>query len=385
MYTFENLSAMETDFESYRENFTHFCKNLSLDCDSIFEEVKREIDSTWSSREIEEAVYPFLAKGWPLMILAIIAVLLNLSELIAMKIRRLKCSTSEYLIISLCVLDMAFSILTIVMLAVQIIEDENEYFQAELLLTITEQLQWFSVFGSIFHVLGISLERVFAVTFLMEYKVFVEKGRMKIYVFTIWILTLLLQGCIGLFLYRKGLEYGYDHLYFTAEQITGGIIFFVGFLICILNIFMVYKILKQSVLLHGIFVKNRRSSTGKRQSGMETLAFITCCLVSLGFLVFNFPFAAKLIIFKEASLKFEITAKCLLIANSIFNPLIYFWRGYWLRVQRRKSVKKCMNSSQAFETVLSTQSTPRTLRKIEQKPYVSPVLISDLPKYTTHF
>ncbi|XP_057308262.1 galanin receptor type 1-like [Hydractinia symbiolongicarpus] len=350
-----------------KNNLTHIiCRNKTLlDCKNEYHTIPKELLDPYEKDVLD---FPFLADKWPVLMLSIIALFCNVSELVCLKLRKLKNTKSEYFIISLCFLDLAYSLLTITAITVKLIEEKARIYESEEIIIITKQFQWFSIFGSIFHVLAISLERVFAVTYLMEYRVLMEKANMLVCVLTLWILTLVLQGSISIFQYHKGIEYGLEKASRTADQATGGIIFFVGFLICILNITMVYKILKQAILLRGFSErKNRRASIASRKrSGVETLAFITCCLVSFGFLIFNFPYAAMLIFFKEASLKFEITAECLLITNSIFNPIIYFWRGYWLRTNRRKSVKRSLSYSQSTEAIFHLNNTPFNYRRSQE-------------------
>ncbi|XP_057305634.1 uncharacterized protein LOC130644158 [Hydractinia symbiolongicarpus] len=299
----------------------------------------------------------------PLIVIASIALILNIGELTWLKCRTRKCKMSEYLILSLCITDTLYSLLIIVTVIVDLHASEK---YSMVITMVAEQLQRFSIFSSIFHVVGISLERVFAVSYFMEYKVFMEKGKMKICLCVLWVTAIVLQGTISIFQYHNGIAYGLSEAFYDSHKVSAAIIFLAGIIICLLNLFLVWKVRKHSLSLRRGSV-SKPNSFVRRRSRQEMMAFFTCLLVSLGFIVFNMPLAVAIVAFRNPSEELACVTQYLLMGNSVFNPLIYYWKGYSLRWKRRRGSRTNTSSTEAAGT-MTMDNLPRFQfkRNIEQ-------------------
>ena len=186
-----------------------------------------------------------------------------------------------------------------------------------------------------------SLERLLAVNFPINYRCKISQYHVHIAVSSIWLLTVPFIVMIGALRYHDGLEEGFFCI--KTERASGIILMCCGFILSVIYISITYKIFHGTKFLHATR-HAKSSSTGKRRrrsyrKRVERQSSITALCLSLGFLIFTLPTAILLVLPHETrTLALVVVSESLLLCNSIFNPIVYFWRGHWLdKAEKRKS------------------------------------------------
>ena len=236
----------------------------------------------------------------------------------------------EFLLVSLATADALFSLLVFGNMILYMVDDRHHFIKDDLPILIFEQLLLFSIFASIFHVLSISFDRLVAVCCPFRYKLILCNKNIKIYVACLWIVTLLLQATLAGYRFRRGLEKGLTDT--TTDRIGGAFMFAAGIVLCIFYVILSYKLLQQR--------KHVRHSSTASNNKIERVAFTCALVISVVFLICTFPMATLFLFPSITCTALKIVAQCFLIANSIFNPTIYLWRGYWLRRKRMRDLEK---------------------------------------------
>ena len=309
-----NIDTNET-LSYFRDNMTCHMTSCNLTncidpCENISE------DLCYGPKSIEYIMKHYFTQ----IVLATLAFILNIKEILLLRQKRNK-SSLEFLLVSLATADALFSLLVFGNMILYMIDDRHPFIKDVLPILIYEQLLLFSIFVSIFHVLSISFDRLLAVCCPFRYKFISCNKNIRIYMASLWIVTLLLEATMAGYHFRQGLEKGLTDT--TTDRIVGAFMFAAGFLLCIFYVILSYKLLQQRKHV-------RRSSTASNNK-IERVAFTCALVISVIFLICTFPMAT-LYLFPSITCKaLKIVAQCFLIANSIFNPIIYFWRGYWIR------------------------------------------------------
>eukprot|EP00111_Clytia_hemisphaerica_P005498 TCONS_00015945-protein len=281
----------------------------------------------------------------PQIILAVIAMLLNMAEMHLMK-KRKKYFPSELLMISLAVADFLFSLLVVLTLTLTLTY-HNDGPTGRMVNECLYMLTSFSIIASILHVVGISIDRLIAVLFPLRHRVRTDAVKMKRAVFSIWLLTLAFVASISVYKYHRGLAYlmNDDSLHHKSELLISYTIFISCFIVA-----LIYLIITRRLAMQASFLRSFRRSTSRhkqnksrnnRRSKVETVALLTACIVTVSFLVCTLP-SACLPIVNNVSNTIHTISLCFLVCNSICNPIVYFWRGYWLKAKRRKSLASAL-------------------------------------------
>lgn len=320
-----NASQMSLANATYQCFNETFCFNLTSDCrlPKCNANPYYPTYPMMPPTSLETLLEAYMAQ----VMLSFLAFTLNLIEILYLICQNRKKLVSEYLLISLAVADMCFA-LSICIVYILIIVNVKSAISYEHLYIFADQIVQFSIYGSLFHVLSISLERLIVVMFPLKTRTLVTKKNMKYTILTLWFLTFLLQGSVA--------TYQYTHVSVkeVTEYIGSSVMLAVGTMLCILYAFMIRQVTKQARFVRRISTCHRYS---KKQDRTETVAFVTAIVVTAGFVLLTFPLAiGRIIMVKD--LKIRITCECLIISNSLFNPMVYFWRGHWLKTQRRKSI-----------------------------------------------
>ena len=279
----------------------------------------------------------------PQLILAVIAMILNMAEMYLMK-KRKKYFPSEFLMISLAVADFLFSLLVTITLTLSMTY-HNEGLTGWVVNECFHMLTSFSIIASILHVVGISIDRLIAVLFPLRHRVRTDTIKMKRAVFSIWLLTLTFVASLSVYKYYRGFTYlmNDDSLDHKTELVISYTMFISCFIVA-----LIYLIITRRLAMQASFLRSFRRSTSSRhkrknnrRNKVETVALLTACIVTLSFLVCTLP-SACLPIVENVSHTIHTVSLCFLVCNSICNPIVYFWRGYWLKAKRRKSLASAL-------------------------------------------
>ena len=248
---------------------------------------------------------------------------------------------SNHLLLSLAFSDALFTFIYFIANICYIIDDyEPESIDSISLDISSHQLIKFSIFASIFHVLAISFNRLLAVLSPFNYKRFTETNLTKYYLLCIWTLTTVVQGSMAIYEYTDGVEKSFERREFVDKTLSC-VIFISGCILCI-----VYTIILYRLRTYRIPVPIDSCSSSRKKNRGETSASIIAMTVSIGFIIFTFPVA--IVLFNpEVFINIRgaaVTVVCLLICNSIFNPIIYFWRRRLKKAMRRRFFKQDTSS-----------------------------------------
>ena len=134
-----------------------------------------------------------------------------------------------------------------------------------------------------------------------------------------------MQGAVAIFQYKDGLKNGHE-LDLEVQKIVGGIVFATG---CVLV--LCYGKIFQSIYTY------TQSKDGKSTITAEFHACSIALAVAVGFIVFTFPVGLLpyVLINEENGELGLLVAECLLLFNSVFNPTVYFWRKYIIKLLRK--------------------------------------------------
>ena len=262
----------------------------------------------------------------PQLVLAFIAIVMNSVEVYLMK-KRKKYYPSEYLMISLALADLLFSILVFVGFILTIVY--NLYLplhNAQLMSEVMDTLISFSIFASIVHVVAISLDRLFAVLLPLRHRVAVSAQRMKKLVVLLWCITVVMIGAITVYRYHKGFHKDSDYYtYLNSSKSVSIVMFISAAVVAIIYVAITRQLALQARFLSSIRRVQRNSfRKSKIRNRIETVALFTAIIVTVAFLVCTLPYASLMVVEGTADDNVETLCVCLLICNSILNPIVYF-------------------------------------------------------------
>lgn len=327
-------------------NITELCYHTNL---PICDETTQSKDNSSS----------LMKTHFPAIIIACFAFALNITEIIYITSQRRKRAATEYLLLSFAVADSLYSFDVFVGMSLIIVGKKYDFFDVSMIIVIGYQIAQFTIYASIFHVLFISLERLAAVVFPYKYKLFMRTDRIKIVIYFLWLLTALLQGTMAAVEYRDGL-YESSHHEDTVLHTASGITFCAGIFLFGVYGYIFYAIIKRSRYMRRTIVDANPFQTRRHKA--EIIACVTGLIVSIGFIVFSFPLAISFCLpHSNFAIRFSIAAHFFLIFNSVFNPLVYFWRGQFIKVMKRKSNRR-REKKQVKDVDLSTVSPRNNTR-----------------------
>ena len=293
----------------------------------------------------------FYTEILPQIILAVLAIFLNTTEILLMK-KRKKYYPSEYLMISLAVADLMFSTFVLITLCISSLTFHSAGSTYRAVLEIVDTLIAFSIFASILHVVAISLDRLVAVFFPLRHRVRTDAIKMKRVVAGIWCLTVIFIGSLSVHQFQKGIVSEDDespvpsqttnHPSHTTNQVVSILMLVSAALVALIYLAITRRLAIQANFLNSLYSKKQKSHHTQqnrpqsRRNQIETVALFTAGVVTVAFLVCTLPYACYHMIDYYSDMVGTLSL-CLLICNSVCNPLVYFWRGYWLKSKRRKN------------------------------------------------
>ena len=270
-------------------------------------------------------------------------IIINLIEIVILMRNRKKLTNYEWLLLSLSVSDL------LVGLSKGIV---TNLIRSGKIDNVTDQnmsMLWFSVACSLSHTVAITLDRLFAVAYPMKHRVLSTRKHTMLLLISAW--------SFGLIVFP---------IAFTSGH--GKVKLCLGILIIITSavILMTY-----SFIIHKAVIKRRKflsTSTGhsseqsikmKREFNLVCMCFV----ISLTFIAMTLPFSISSIISGEPPMALKFP----LLANSMTNPLMYFfWRYIDRRIKKRKPT-----SSQKSQTTTRNGTTstyqPFTTKSIQVK------------------
>ena len=268
--------------------------------------------------------------------LSFIIAFLNISEIVLI-IRCKNRKAFDKLLISLAVSDIlvAFSVASFKLVdlitsnTVPWLEGQN--YASILLLSITFSLA---------NLIAITADRFLAVRFPIKHRILSTGRRVNVVIVTIWSLCIVSVTILSVIQFRWE-----DQIRFTLNIASGFLLLFgVVMIMVYINIF--YVICKRrepskTGLGEQNKVTTRRPALHPKGPNMtERGVFITGAIVTITFIICTYPFAISFLI-KQSNVRITLSSKLLILLNSLFNPLIYFFKSYFCsRPNRRDGILK---------------------------------------------
>ena len=183
----------------------------------------------------------------------------------------------------------------------------------------------------------ITVDRFLAVRFPLKHRILLTERRINILIALMWLLSAVSMTFLTIIKFEwKG----------TNESlfIISGFILLLGAVMIVVYIKIFYLISKRTAKIQadggqGNTVKIK--SLVKFTKGFhvaERAVFITGCVVTISFIVCTYPFAFDFWIHQSAQ-EISLATRFLLLLNSLFNPFIYFFKGYLGSKRTRRAAR----------------------------------------------
>ena len=182
-----------------------------------------------------------------------------------------------------------------------------------------------SISFSMSNLIAITADRFLAVRFPIKHRILLTGRRVNAVIITIWSLCIVSVTIYSLiqFKWRDQME--------ISLNMASGFILLYGVAMIVVYINILYLICKRAVpgknrIGEEIKVTNQRPALVLKGPNMtERGVFITGAIVTISFVICTYPFAIDFLI-KQSGEKVSIASKILMLLNSLFNPLIYFFK-----------------------------------------------------------
>ena len=175
---------------------------------------------------------------------------------------------------------------------------------------------WFSIYASLFHIAGITADRYIAVRYPIRHKMWIIPYRTKLFTLISWFLSLVIAllsvtGAMA--------DAGTEHK--LADERVKTVLAAFGLFIGCLLAFWYISIVKTATFSRR---KIRKGSKQENMARKERYLFAICFAIVMSFFLCMVPFSVEIFISGV-----DTTYTCsLLVCNSVFNPLIYFYGKY---------------------------------------------------------
>ena len=264
-------------------------------------------------------------------VVAAIALLLNITESVLILRMRKRWKPFDKLLLSLSFADQLVSLLAIIYSILWYFEVSIYGYKFSvqdifLLLLATEEF-------SVLHILAITFDRLFAIKQPIKHNVKMQ-GRLPALIITgIWAFVIVFVSAVLLIIIFLKVEY--LPLLVKAYSV----------LLIVLGICYVfaYKYMFDSVLTRSAKARNRRKCPLRNVLTLDECRnqrnmFKTCILVLLSYIICMYPISIEILARKQLE-DLSVQSQVLLLANSVLNPLVYFYKGYSERRAKQNNKK----------------------------------------------
>ena len=286
-----------------------------------------------------------------------VTVLLNLVVIIAVKTREELKNNSNILLSSLAAADLLMGALsTPLTITVDALILQGILFE-DVICTIdyiNVFLRYISFWASFLHLLLIAWERNLAITKWMDYKALLTRRRLKTYITMAWIVSIFLIVFVCI-LHVSGVN---DTVIYIVDAILSLFAIFCLLFIVYFYVMLYIAIRKQN---RTRVVKLNALIKAKLETRIAYTAFLLTLLVSISVIpnIVVYLFAGVSSSLRESSV-FRWT-ETILQLNSLFNPLLYFYRNR----RFRKAALELLSCKKAR----TIQTTARTVRHSRRRRY----------------
>ena len=185
-----------------------------------------------------------------------------------------------------------------------------------------------SISFSMSNLIAITADRYLAVRFPIKHRILLTGRRVNAVIITIWSLCIVTVTTYSVIQFKLGVQ-----MELSLNMASGSILLYgVVMIIVYINIF--YLICKRTVPGKNRIGEESKVTNWRRRLALvlngpnmrERGVFLTGAIVTISFIICAYPLAIDFLIKQSGML--SIVSKILLLLNSLFNPLIYFFKRY---------------------------------------------------------
>ena len=179
---------------------------------------------------------------------------------------------------------------------------------------------WFSMYASLFHIAGITADRYIAVRFPIRHKIWITPYRTKLFTLIIWLLSIAIAS---LSVTGAMIDAGTEHK-LADEKVKTVLAAFGLFVGCLLAFWYISIVKTATFSSRNIDKGTSRRLKQENLARKESRLLAICFAIVMSFFLCMVPFSVEIFI-SGADTAYTCS---LLVCNSIFNPLIYFYAKY---------------------------------------------------------
>ena len=187
---------------------------------------------------------------------------------------------------------------------------------------------FFSVILSLTNLIAITVDRFLAVRFPIKHRVFSTEKRANAVIVTIWSLGIVSVTFTGVMQVR------WENQMEITFNVASGFLLLFGVVMIVVYVNIFYLICKRAVPGKTGGGEEQKARTRnpalvlKSLNMAERSVFLTGAIVIISFIFCTYPLAFNFLI-QQSVEKILIVSKVLILLNSLFNPLIYFFKSYF--------------------------------------------------------
>ena len=253
------------------------------------------------------------------IILGALIILLNVPEIVILCKKGRNRKHPEHIILSLAFSDNFVGIAFLTVGIMRILHKFNPHSSAVTTMTSETRIVFvFTVMESVSHLIAIAGERLFAVMRPLRYRALVTYKRMVIIVILVWVFAIaVVLFSLLEWLVWKDIRFG---------TIFGSLIIFTEVLMLSVYGYLAYFLCKRFQRVSS----DMDESTQINNYNDQKRDTILCIGIAAAFIICSFCAAISWLLPKRIYL-LSIIGEYLLAANSVINPLLYFWKSFLSR------------------------------------------------------
>ena len=282
-----------------------------------------------------------------LIILGIICVILNSTEIVLIIKKRKSMKTFEMILLSFAVADVIVGLVNLFYAAYDIEYKITRASHGPIEYVIFT-MQYFAVCSSIAHVLGINVERLLAVKFPLGHQRCKSPKNARRIIAIIWFVAIVLTVATVSQAFIRLSMYGMRSFDLASLYVFAVTILFFGIIFIGIHSYVIWKVIIQSKQFNQRFYGSTNTQTANLQAlsraARERTLVFTCVMSIMAYVGCTYP-AAGISIYVVA--KDQQTASrsslmnfwigFLLLINSALDPFVYFLKGYLENLSRQKA------------------------------------------------
>ena len=254
-------------------------------------------------------------------IMSVFIILINSIEIFFLFRKRNKKQNHETLILSLSFSDLLVGVTKFAWEFIVILYHLNVIFAHLQIRNLNIYLVapiWFSVYSSLFHIVGITADRYIAIGYPIRHKMWITPFRTRWFLIIIWLLSLVIPS---LSIIGAQFDVGNTHrAEVRVKRVLAAFAIFVGCLVAFSYLLIVKAAITSRQTIHG----SARGSNHVNFTRKERRLLGLCFSIVLSFFLCMGPISFEILVAGT-----ETVYTCsLMVGNSLLNPLIYFYNKY---------------------------------------------------------